>query len=196
MEFGGTVGAMDRASARCYPAPHERPLSYNIGRDRQRRAGDRTPARTHVRARPFRAERLPASRACRSSARSVVHRPDRHAAGGLGAPIADSYRRYQGIAAGAADGRAAISRAAASAGRYWIVRSRTPRQKGIAWCCWSATRPITAASASRPIPKGRASDAGTGRLQPSPGRSSWSMARSPTSPARSARIGAWRDSFM
>ena len=81
---------MDRASARCYPARHERPLSHNIGRDRQRRAGDRTPARAHLRARPLRAERLPASRACRSPARSVVHRPDRHAAGRLGAAIADS----------------------------------------------------------------------------------------------------------
>ena len=33
---------------------------------------------------------------------------------------------------------------------------REAKAKGIAWYCWSATRPITAASASSVIPKGRA----------------------------------------
>ena len=49
---------MDRGFARCYPARHERSLCHNIGRNRQRRAGDRTLARAHLRARPVRAERL------------------------------------------------------------------------------------------------------------------------------------------
>ena len=52
--------------------------------------------RAHLRARPLRAERLPAARACRSPARPVVHGPDRHAAGRLGAAIADLHRRHAG----------------------------------------------------------------------------------------------------
>src|SRR6266478_410917 len=98
---------MDSAFGRCYPATiHERPLSHDIARDPQRCAGDRAPARAHVRARPLRAERLSASRACGSPARPVVYGADRHAAGGLGAPVADSYWRYQGFAAGIAHDRA------------------------------------------------------------------------------------------
>src|SRR5260221_2393825 len=68
------------------------------------------------------------------------------------------------------------------------------KQKGIAWWCWSATRSITAASASRPFQR-----------DGQPCRDRWttaacwwpssSMARSPTFPARSARTGAWRDNL-
>ena len=42
-------------------ACHERSLPHHFARNRQRRAGDRAAARAHVRARPLRAERLPAS---------------------------------------------------------------------------------------------------------------------------------------
>src|ERR1700710_2557584 len=78
--FSGAA-TMDRAPVRCYPASrYERSVSHHIGGNRQRRAGDRTAACADVRARPFRAERLSPARACRSSARSVVHGKDRHAA--------------------------------------------------------------------------------------------------------------------
>src|SRR6478735_3130485 len=96
------------------PAPdaisphHERSLRYNIARNGEGRPGHRASSRAYLRARPIRAERLSLARACRSSARSVFHGADRHAAGRLGAAIADLHRRYAGPDARAVDGRTTI----------------------------------------------------------------------------------------
>jgi len=84
----GSAGTMDRASARCYPARyHERSLSHIFGRNCQRRPGDRTFARAHVRSRPASCSAPTGFASSRPPGSIVVHRSDRHAAGGFGAPM-------------------------------------------------------------------------------------------------------------
>ena len=161
---------MDRAAARCYSAPyHERTFRHHIARNAKGRAGHRAPARTHLRPRPLRAECLPAARACRSSARSVVHGADRHTDGRLGAPVAGLHRRYPRLDARAVDGRAAVSqprrRAHAARSRPCGCQGKGPspghsgRRRGLLQPCRLQGRAEGADDHARP-----------GRLQPPPGR--------------------------
>ena len=90
---------------------HERTLADHPAGNARRRPGDRSAARAHLRSRPLCAQRLPHPREQGPSARSVVYRAHRHAAGRLGAAHAHLHRRYAGVAARPAHGRAAVPRA-------------------------------------------------------------------------------------
>ena len=138
---------LDLGRPRCYARRDERSGAHHPARDHGRRAGDRAPARAHVRSRPLRQNRLSSARAGGASARPVVHRAHRHAAGRFGAAVADPHRRDQGAAARPADGRAGVPRAWRRSG---ADRARAERSaaKGHSSSSWSATSRITANPAS------------------------------------------------
>ena len=81
-------------------------------------------------------------------ARAVVHRARRHAAGRLGAAVADPDRRDAGAAARAAHGRAAVSRPRHRPGADRARAGGGQGARAIGWWCWSATSRTTARSAS------------------------------------------------
>ena len=131
----------------------------------------------------------------RPPARTVVHRPRsaRCWSGRCGSPRA--HRHDAGAAARAAHGRAAVPRARHRPG---ADRSRARRGEGAtatAWCCWSATSPITASAASSRFRRGvcRCRDRSIRRGSWS---ANWSRARSRAFPARSGRIGRLRKSSL
>src|SRR5262245_56776350 len=92
-------------------ADGDRPCHHHPAGSGRRRAGNRAPARAHVRSWPLCQVRLSPARAHRPPVRPVIHRPHRHAAGRLGAAVADLHRRQQGTVARSADRGAAVPRA-------------------------------------------------------------------------------------
>ena len=193
------VGAWTRAGAHsdgpgCRPqmliaaATDERPFPHHPAGNAGRRAGDRAPERAHLRAGALRQDRLSHPRGGRAHPRAVVHRAGRHAAGRLGAAVADPDRRGQGAAARAADGRAAVPRPRHRPGADRARAGGGARPRATGWWCWSATSPITARPASSAIAKGQVTMPGR-----SIRRGCWSPSLSPGAfdgvAARSGRIG-------
>ena len=137
--------ACQMLSARCRHRADDRPLPHHPAGNRRRRAC-RSSGCTSAPSVPGRYARTAyrIREGARPSARAVVHRAHRHAAGRLGAADADPHRRDAGAAARAADGRAAVPRA-----RHRLSADRARARggegaRGTGWWCWSATSPITA----------------------------------------------------
>ena len=87
--------------------------------------------------------------------RSVVHRADRHAAGRLGAALADPHRRNQGAAARPAHRRAAVPRA--GIGQALIERAlEEAKAKGHRLVVLVGDEPYYGKCGFKRIPRGRA----------------------------------------